>query len=85
MFSFHPINLSVKQSGLEGNSPQEETKDVVPQKPDKHRITIFLSREKNAHLRNSHYGAAETNPTSIHEDAALIPGLTQWVRDLALL
>ena len=34
---------------------------------------------------SSHYGLVETNLTSIHEDTGSIPGLSQWVKDLALL
>ena len=30
-------------------------------------------------------GAAETNPTSIHEDVGLISGLTQRIKELVLL
>ena len=37
---------------------------------------IFFSALKR-NSRNSHYGAAETNPTSNHEVVGSIPGLTQ--------
>ena len=50
-------------------------------------IFLLLSFEvfKNIYWRSFHCGAAEMNPTSIHEDAGSIPGLTQWVKDPALL
>ena len=31
------------------------------------------------------HGSVKTNLTSIHKDTSLIRGLTQWVKDLALL
>lgn len=31
------------------------------------------------------YGAVERNPTNFHEDICLIPGLSEWVKDPALL
>ena len=36
-------------------------------------------------FRSSHCGSVVTNPTSIHEDAGLIPGLAQRVKDPGLL
>ena len=37
-----------------------------------------------AGFRSSHRGTTETNLTRNHEDEGLIPGLAQWVKDLAL-
>ena len=32
----------------------------------------------------SHHGSVVMNTTSIHKDSGFIPGLAQWVKDLAL-
>ena len=38
----------------------------------------------NMHIGSSHDGEAEKNPTRNHEVSGSIPGLAQWVKDLAL-
>ena len=48
------------------------------------KVTIISVRTKGFSQGVPCHGAAETNPTKNHEVVGLIPGLTQWVKDLAL-
>ena len=40
---------------------------------------------QNSKIQSSYHGSVETNPTRNHEVVGSIPGLDQWVKDLALL
>ena len=46
-------------------------------------ITSHTCSHKIHTARGSHYGSVEMNLTSIYGDTGLIPGLPQWVKDLA--
>ena len=45
---------------------------------------LSLKLFKKSYMGSSHCGAAQTNLTSIHEDAGSIPGFPHWFKDPAL-
>ena len=47
-------------------------------------ISLNIKQVYKNKSRSSDCGSAVMNPTGIHEDAGLIPGLAQWVKDLTL-
>ena len=74
--SFISCRLSLSASLL----PMQEQHDLsLPEL-----TSLWCCSEEEEASRSLRRGAAETNPTRNHEVAGLIPGLVQWVKDLAL-
>ena len=87
---------SKKEEGTSARNPfhGDATAHVPFAKPAEHRddrqarmqrgqLHMNDKQFKTALIGSFHCGSVETNPTSIHEDAGLIPGLAQWVKDPA--
>ena len=64
--------------------------EVSQTEKDKYHITymwnlIKMTQKKLINIEVSFVAPQLMNPTRIHEDEGSIPGLAQWVKDLALL
>ena len=65
-------------------SAKDCTKRTKRQATDWEKIFAKDTSDKQLQSRSSHCGSVVTNPTRIHKDAGLIPGLAQWVGDPVL-
>ena len=76
------LSLSIHLLGSQ--SKTEENHSSIKYIETHFLLSRLLISVKKIETGCSHCGSAETNLTNIHENAGLIPGLSQWVKDLAL-
>ena len=58
--------------------------NIYSRKEEKSEFNNISCHIKNLEKTSTYHGSEVTNPTSINEDAGLIPGLAQWVKDPGL-
>ena len=69
---------------MEPQKTQNCQSNPEEQKPSRKLQATLQSHNNQDSVGSSCRGAAEMNPTRNHEVMGLIPGLAQWVKDLAL-
>ena len=78
------INITRKVSYQSSKLRGEIKGDTIKLKLSPYHVVLHSGLGKR-NVGSSHDGSEETNPTNIHEDAGSIPGLTQGVKNRALL
>ena len=81
------LTMSASNANIHSPTRESHSHSLTPHLPISS-TTPLLELCKSVHedvtFKSSHCGSAGTNPTSTHEDAGLIPGSAQCVKDLVL-